>query len=137
VQPANQNPYVPLLLLDGEPWSASAPPTFVDRREYDVSPVIPDGGEVAYSRATFEGGAIDFKESWRFSFLATAGAFSSFSTGGQTSVVGSVNPVDSSWSPKDEDGAQDVTYFVVVRDGRGGEGWTVRHARFAPTVPAK
>ena len=137
VPPPNQNPYIPLLLLDGEPWSASAPPVLVDRRDYEVSPAIPDGGEEAYARATFEGGSIDFKESWRYSFLATAGAFSSFSTGGQSSVVGSANPTDSSWTPADSDAAQDVTYFVIVRDGRGGEGWTVRHARFAPTVPAK
>lgn len=137
VPPPNANPYIPLLLLDGEPWSVAPPPTLVDRRGHDVLPLIPDGGEEPYTRATFEGGSIAFRESWRYSFLATAGAFSSFSTGGQSSVVGSDNPIDSSWAPIDSDGPQRVTYFVVVRDGRGGEGWAVRQADFAPTVPAK
>ncbi|MBS2026471.1 MAG: hypothetical protein JST54_01095 [Deltaproteobacteria bacterium] len=136
-QTPNQNPYIPALNLDGDIWSDTLPPVLVDRRAYDIAPVIPTAAEEAYSRPLFTGGEISFHESWRYNFFATAGGFSSFGSGGSSNIGSGDNPTDSKWTPKASDGPQNVTYFVVVRDGRGGEGWTVRTAQFAPTVPAK
>jgi hypothetical protein len=128
----NTNPFVPAVYLDGALWSATAPPLLDALRDYDVSPLVPTGAEEAYSRPTFEGGEVDFTESWRFNFFATAGGFSSFSTGGSSIFATGDTPSNSTWTPKAEDGPQRVTYFIVVRDGRGGEGWTVRTAQYAP-----
>jgi hypothetical protein len=94
--------------------------------------VVVTDAEEPYTHPTFEGGQLQFRERWRYNFYATAGTFSSFNTGGTNNFSGDANAVDSDWKPRDEDGAQDLTSFIVVRDGRGGEGWTVRHARFEP-----
>ena len=133
----NQNPYIPALDLDQNIWSETLPPTLVDRRAYDIAPVVPAAAEENYTRPLFTGGSLSFQESWRYNFFATAGGFSSFGTGGSSNIGSGDNPTDSQWTPKDTDGPQNVTYFVVVRDGRGGDGWAVRTAQFAPTIPAK
>lgn len=128
----NQNPYIPALLLDGHLWSASGPVAIADREGHTVSPVPVPDAEERYQRPQFQGGALTFRESWRYNFFATAGGFSPFGSGGQSNLTGAAAPTDSTWSPRKEDGAGRVTFFVVVRDGRGGEGWAVRSADFAP-----
>ena len=128
----NQNPFIPELLIDGAAWSASGPIALEGRQSHTVSPVLVPGAEERYQRPQFAGGSLSFRESWRYNFFATAGGFSPFGSGGQSNVTGSKNPTESVWAPRTEDGAGRVNYFVVVRDGRGGEGWTVRTADFAP-----
>jgi len=128
----NQNPFLPAVDLDGQVWSASAAPTLPGRRGYEVAPVIPTAAEETYTREKFDGSALTFQESWRDDFFATAGGWSSLSGGGQSNLTGNAAPTDSTWTPKADDGPQPVTFFVVVRDGRGGTGWAVRSALFAP-----
>jgi hypothetical protein len=36
------------------------------------------------------------------------------------------------WEPEEGAAAQDVTFYAVVRDGRGGSSWVMRRARWSP-----
>lgn len=128
----NQNPFIPAVFLDGDVWSATVPPVLADRCAHAIAPVVVDGGQETYSRQKFDGSSIQFRESWRYNFFATGGGFTAAATGGAGGILGTPQPTDTTWQPDDGEAPGEVTYFLVVRDGRGGEGWTVREARFAP-----
>lgn len=127
----NTNPFIPAVFLDGSLWSATEPPVLTGAEDHLVSPVVVDGGEESYAKPKFEGGSIPLRESWRYNFYATAGGFSPGATGGQGGLLGTQIPTDTHWRPDDAEAPGPVTCFMVVRDGRGGEGWTVREAFFA------
>ena len=90
-----------------------------------------------YDRTAFDGSTVHFKETWRYSFFATAGSFSPSSAGGGNGPPGTGTGSDSittRWVPDLGEAGGPVTVWIVIRDGRGGETWTVRQAT-APSLP--
>jgi hypothetical protein len=130
VPTANQNPVIPFVSVAGHLWGEDEV-VQLGTGPYDVAPDPANGLQEAYTKPTFEGGTLSFTESWRYNFFATSGQFDSAVTGGVDNFLGSTGPVDDHWSPN-EATAQDATFFIVVRDGRGGESWAVRKAHLAP-----
>ncbi|HYV45532.1 MAG TPA: hypothetical protein VFA20_11760 [Myxococcaceae bacterium] len=90
-----------------------------------------------YDRTAFDGSTIHFSEVWRYSFFATAGSFSPANAGGNAGPPGTQpdqGPVSAKWVPDLGETGGPTTVWIVVRDGRGGETWTVRQAN-APSLP--
>lgn len=126
-QTANLNPFVGAIRLDGEPWREEVPRTLSARSPMRVSAADPAPRAETYVVPDFRGGFQTLKERWTFSFLATAGRFSRHHAGGGTEVVATEpERIESDWAPPGEPLPTWVTFFIVVRDGRGGEGWSVR-----------
>jgi len=115
-------------LLPGRCESAAAAAlTVAPGQEVVLLPVEPEGVRETYVLPTFEGGVRRITENLRYSWLATAGSWSSGSTGGPVDGFGNVPPLDSTWrAPED---AGDVRLWLVQRDERGGLAWTEYCAR--------
>jgi hypothetical protein len=148
----NTNPEIEGVLADDAGWTADAPPTFTPKEAtstttggggakltggIDVLPLFDAGTQEKYFRYTFSGQEVDLQEAFRFNFFATAGTFNPFGTGGlnvRAITNGSTEPppYDTLWFADQGQATQDVTYWIVVRDGRGGENWIVRQAHFQP-----
>jgi hypothetical protein len=151
----NTNPQIDGLQLDGSEWSATNPPTVVGGAlgsgngnprgggsvnfpdgggGHDIAPEFDVASQEVYTHPTFTGGIVTLHEAFRFNFFATLGSFNPAVSGGVSNgITNNTNPkTDSHWRPDQNDGEQDVTFWVVVRDGRGGENWIVRRAHFTP-----
>lgn len=137
----NTNPALLGVDIDGESWGPSLVIS-VSNGSHTITP-IPDTAKIeTYSRQTFQNEQIQFTESWRYDFFADVGKFTSTSTGGTSNLTGVPSPPDNTWSPcAGTNGAgplrrgstiqcstsgQKVTFWIVVRDGRGGETWAQR-----------
>ena len=127
---ANLNPVIPFVSVDGHVWGEDET-LALGLGPYDVAPDPAKGLQEAYTKPTFEGGTLGFTESWRYNFFATSGQYDRAVTGGVDSFLGAAGPVDASWSANAKV-EQDATFFIVVRDGRGGESWAVRKAHLTP-----
>lgn len=82
-----------------------------------------------YEVRTFEGELRTLQEAWRYNFFATHGSFSPQAAGGSNLLRGDAG-VEANWSrvELEDGGSGPTTVWIVVRDGRGGENWTTRHA---------
>jgi hypothetical protein len=129
---ANLNPIIPTVDVDNHLWAESEVVLLNQRAGYEVEPYLPANLEVQYTKPTFDGTTLTFTESWRYNYFATAGTFSDSETGGTDVFTETQDNINSVWTPRATDGQQDVTFWIVVRDGRGGENWTVRHGHFQP-----
>ncbi len=146
--PPNRNPVLDTLRFDDEDWAPDAEVTFASavRSRTGFGPLsgtapapankvepIPDPALAEdYTVTTFDGQTKSLHEAWRYNFFTTQGSFSRASTGA-TSPLDTTPPLDTRWQAlAPEDGGL-ATVWVVVRDGRGGESWLVRHAQ-APEV---
>lgn len=79
---------------------------------------------------------VRLKESWKFSWHTSLGRFSPVTSGG-TDFSGMLSKPKSTWLPRIDGGTAglpktDVDFWIVVRDGRGGESWITRKAHFIP-----
>ncbi|HEY3445002.1 MAG TPA: hypothetical protein VGK67_01515 [Myxococcales bacterium] len=127
---ANQMPQVPDVLFDGV---LALPGDVVrikgGRYPLDVFPPDPALFET-YFVPTFKGELAELHESWTYAWYTTKGYFSAETTGGWDSIMKEPLetktmlqlPVDTTPGP--------FQILCVVRDGRGGETWTVRDAEF-------
>ncbi len=70
-------------------------------------------------------------ETWKVAHYATSGTMSPYQTGG-TDLGGQDARHHFKWSPDPKAAAQDVTFWFVVRDGRGGQSWLTRKAHWSP-----
>ncbi|RYZ34073.1 MAG: hypothetical protein EOO72_13425, partial [Myxococcaceae bacterium] len=75
--------------------------------------------------------AVNLKEAWEISWHATLGEFGPQETGG-ADFGGQQGRHRTEWKPAQGAAAQEVTFWAVVRDGRGGSSWLVRRARWSP-----
>jgi hypothetical protein len=140
----NVTPKVPGLMLQGEPWLEGGelrelegagpfkiePEKFTDLEEEYVVPSL------AASPAEMK--PIKLVESWKLAWHADYGTFSQAETGGV--VFGSESGIHKvEWRPpnaaRELTEPKVVSFYVVVRDGRGGESWLLRQARYRPTPP--
>ena len=133
----NQLPVLEGLTLNGNPWSdvvlltgfqsyTLEPVDFSSRQEDYVVP----GFQVQGSRVILP--AVHLKESWLLSWQSDSGSISPGPTGGTSAFSGVSGPHQVKWTPDSGAPEQDVTFWVVARDGRGGESWITRKAHYKP-----
>jgi hypothetical protein len=99
---------------------------------FQFYPVPPADVDLDYTLPTFTGGTIDLTEAWRYHFYGTAGTFSPAASGGYNTAMSVANPIDSLWNPASTDPEQDVWFWIVVDNGRGGTDWIERHGHYVP-----
>jgi hypothetical protein len=127
----NVQPVLPGLRVDDAPWEEgtplelSGPGPFLMTSE-DVSAL-----EETYVVPGLRLNAITLKEAWEISWHTTLGEFSPQVTGG-SDFGGQQGRHRTEWEPAEGATAQDVTFWAVVRDGRGGSSWLMRRARWSP-----
>ena len=130
-QAANVTPVLPGLRLDGRSWG-----------EADVLPVSGAEGaslepedfsalEEPYVVSSFELKPLQLQESWVLSWYVSSGRMEREDTGG-TDVDGTEIRPGNTWIPARDQAAGEVTFHVVVRDGRGGTSWYMRRAQYTP-----
>jgi hypothetical protein len=147
--PPNRNPAIDGVTYAGADWAEGAPVAFNGEvhRGFRGSTVTSDNPIQVlptaslfedYDRTAFDGSTVHFSEEWRYSFFATAGSFAPASAGGGAGPPGRQSnpgdPVETKWVPDVGEAGGPVTVWIVIRDGRGGETWTVREAT-APSLP--
>ncbi|HZN94952.1 MAG TPA: hypothetical protein VFB81_19700 [Myxococcales bacterium] len=136
-QQANVTPALPGMNMNGNPWPEepevlqltgrgpfrTLPDDMAALQEPYVVPSIPDqNGTVT---------RIDLVESWKLSWYTDYGTFSSATTGG-TDASGRESRHNDEWRLPANAEERDVTYWVVVRDGRGGLSWKTWRAHYTP-----
>lgn len=102
----------------------------------DIEPVEPEGAREDYVLPTIDGDRVELTENLRYQWLATAGKWKRFESGGPTDPFGNEPPIDTRWTaPEDlgEIGAGlGVEIWVVQRDERGGSSWYRSCVRVEP-----
>jgi hypothetical protein len=131
---ANRNPGLDALDVDGDATRPLAPGRCADPAaprfevapgdELDLLPVEPMDARETYVLPTFDGGVRRITENLRYAWYASAGSWSSGSTGGPIDAFGNAAPLDSTWRVPEEGTTGDVSLWLVQRDERGGASWT-------------
>lgn len=127
----NQQPVLPGLRLDGAPWHEEVLPVLRGPGPFVVTPEDFTALQEAYVVPSFELEPVALKESWEVSWHTTLGQFSPGETGG-TNINGEAERQETEWSPPEGAVEQEVRFWAVVRDGRGGQSWLERRARWIP-----
>jgi hypothetical protein len=131
-QTANMNPALPGLSVDGVPWDGGAPLTFLgDAGPFTMAPMDYLALEEGYVIPSLDLKPIYLKESWLWDWYTDVGSFSQAETGG-TDIGGFAGQAVTQWKPPERGNPQDVHFWVVVRDGRGGMAWLTRTAHYTP-----
>jgi hypothetical protein len=129
---ANVNPVLPGLKLDDAPWAEEAVPELRGPGPFVLTTEDVTALEEHYVVPGLRAQGVSLKEAWKVSWHASSGEFSIQVTGG-ADFGGQVGRHRTEWKPPEgSDSAQDVTFWAVVRDGRGGESWLRRRARWVP-----
>jgi len=128
---ANVQPVLPGLRVDGAAWTEDAP---LELR--GAGPFVMTSDDVTALQETYvvpglRLEAVTLRESWVISWHTTLGEFSPQETGG-SSFGGQEGRHRTEWEPPAGAQAQEVTFWAVVRDGRGGSSWLVRRAHWSP-----
>ncbi len=100
-----------------------------------LRPIEPATAREVYAVPTLDGSSQTFTESLTYQWIASAGGFSSGSTGGPRDVSGNPAPLYSDYrSPPAEelDGPTDVTLWIIQRDERLGVHWYEACVRVVP-----
>lgn len=129
---ANQNPVLPGLNLDGAPWTAETVPEPRGLGPFVVTLDDLTDRQEAYVVPGLRQEAVHLTEAWKVSWHASFGKFNVEETGG-ANPGGEAGRHRTEWEPPKEGGeAREVLFWAVVRDGRGGQSWVSRRARWAP-----
>lgn len=100
-----------------------------------LTPVEADGAREVYVVPRLDGMQQSFTESLTYQWLASAGTFTSGSTGGPRDIAGNPAPLFTDYrAPKAKDlsGPLDVALWVVQRDERLGAAWYESCVRVVP-----
>jgi hypothetical protein len=128
---ANVQPELPDLLLAGEPWVAGVPRELSGPGPFEVNVPELTGREEAYVVPSFELKPLKLQEAWEVAWHASLGSFSPNQTGG-ADFGGGVARHRVEWTPPRNAQAQEVRFWVVARDGRGGMSWVERTVKYTP-----
>jgi hypothetical protein len=131
---ANVLPELPGMKLNGVDWpqdggltlhSADAP--------FRVTPYDFTALEESYGVPSFDLHEVHLQESWKVSYYTSVGHMGPNTLGGEDFTGGTDIQV-STWLPGHDGGIaeQDVDFWFVARDGRGGESWLSRRAHYVP-----
>jgi hypothetical protein len=128
----NNNPVLPGLNLEDSTWPEEISKDLHGPGPFAISVDDVSSLEEHYVVPGIRVKSVSLTESWKISWYTTLGKFSAEETGG-ADFGGEVGRHRTKWEPPKEGGAeQDVTFWAVVRDGRGGVSWTIRRAHWVP-----
>ncbi|NVJ28453.1 MULTISPECIES: hypothetical protein [Myxococcus] len=128
----NQQPELQGLRLEGEPWAEEALPELTGQGPFVITAEDVSALEESYVVPGFRREAVSLKEAWSISWHASLGEIPDEETGG-ADFNGEPGRHRVEWEPPEKDGvAQEVTFWAVARDGRGGSTWLIRKARWTP-----
>jgi hypothetical protein len=127
---ANRTPVIPGLLVNGSPWAADETKPLQGPGPFHLSPMDFTALQEDYVVPSFDLRPVHLRESWRLSWHTDVGTISPTETGG-VDFAGQESRQLVEWRPGASPG-QDVNFWVVARDGRGGESWLTRRARYSP-----
>jgi len=134
---ANQNPVLPGITLNDTLLNSDDFPTVQGPGPYVFKAVDFSDQEESYVVPSYDLQRVELKESWIISWFTDLGLFGADKTGGTTAAVES--PSTNTWYPTQAAavGEKDVTFWFVIRDGRGGTSWLTRrlHHYPAPNAP--
>lgn len=125
------NPAFTTISLDGQTWDAGSDPTLAASQVHTVAPADPTPFEQQYVVPLYTGGSEQLTEAWMYTYMATAGGFDSLDRGG-VALTGQTEPINDTWTAHSTDPEQDVTFYFILRNGRGGETWTTRQGHLSP-----
>ncbi len=128
----NHTPRLPGLLLEGEPWPDDALPDLQGSGPFAVEPEDFQDRLEPYVVPSYSLKPVHLSELWIISWRADMGTFSEGDTGGTGFDGIAVAKHHTEWTPGPDATERDVTFWAVVRDGRGGESWLVRKAHWRP-----
>jgi hypothetical protein len=100
-----------------------------------MMPIEPDGVRESYVVPTLDGQSQQFTESLTYQWVASAGGFSSGSTGGPRDFSGNPAPLFTDYrapSAADLTGPTDVSIWIIQRDERYGAAWYESCLRVMP-----
>ncbi|MCA9521234.1 MAG: hypothetical protein KC609_09685 [Myxococcales bacterium] len=130
----NRNPAIADITFDGETVFGPKPLNLPGDAEIEVIPTPVEGSQESYPLVTFTGEVRDERERIVYNWYATEGGFSPDESGGRKGILGSgetdVDPKTTWNSPDDYTG--EVTFWVVIRDERGGSSWRSFTANVIP-----
>lgn len=131
----NVNPHLPGMRFDdGGVWGETFLPQFSGHPDAGVKlePLGFADLQETYVVPTFELQPLTLTEAWKISWHADLGHFSPTETGG-VGLDGNEGRHRAEWKPFSTDRTEkDVTFWFVVRDGRGGQTWISRRAHWTP-----
>lgn len=126
----------PVALAPGRCADQTAPPLeLLPSQTVRLTPIEPDGAREVYVVPRLDGETQTFTESLTYQWLASAGGFSSGSTGGPHDIAGNPAPLFTDYkapAAKDLTGPTDVQLWVIQRDERFGAAWYEACVRVVP-----
>ncbi len=125
----NANPTIARVKADDYPLAGPALGANAKGEKVKLLPEPGPGAKERYWVATYTGGERELDEYLSYAFFTTAGKLSPATTGGKPSPFVDNKKVDdpsSDWTPPEQAGS--ATIYLVVRDDRGGVGWTTLRA---------
>ncbi len=127
----NAQPALPGVLLEGQPWEEGVPRELSGPGPFKMD--VPDLSEVQepYVVPSFELKPVQLQEAWELAWHTTLGRMSPNETGG-ADFGGGVERHQVEWTPPRDAQAQEVRFWVVSRDGRGGMSWVERRVNYTP-----
>ncbi|MBX7112714.1 MAG: hypothetical protein K1X64_00170 [Myxococcaceae bacterium] len=126
----NENPALQGIRLDGEPWPENGLRTLTGSKGiFELDDFA--GLEEQYVVPSFELQPIALKEAWKVAWHTTMGRFGPTETSG-VDQGGQASRHKTTWTPGANPKEGPVTFWFVVRDGRGGESWTSRSGYYVP-----
>ncbi|MBN8232724.1 hypothetical protein JYK02_34920 [Corallococcus macrosporus] len=128
---ANVQPVIPGLRVDDAPWPENEPLELSGPGPFVVTADDVSALEENYVVPGLRLQAVNLKEAWEIAWYSTLGEFSLSETGG-ADFGGQEGRHRVEWEPAEGAQAQEVTFWAVVRDGRGGSSWVTRRARWSP-----
>ena len=120
----NRTPVMPGVAIQGEPWMDDRDLVLTGAGPFELAPE-----DFFPARETYLApNDVPVLESWRVAWYTTLGTISPEETG----LDSGNGPHTVLWVPTPGAPAQHVTFWVVVRDDRGGLSWLTRTARHEP-----
>lgn len=113
----------------------AAPLELAPTQKIRITPIEPDGVRETYVVPTIDGQGATFTEALTYQWLASAGSFTSGSTGGPRDVSGSPAPLFTEFrAPRaaDLEGPTNIALWIVQRDERLGATWFESCVRVVP-----
>jgi hypothetical protein len=128
----NAVPRLPGLLWNGEPWPEGEIKDVTGRTPVVITPDDFSTLEEDYLVASLALQPVSLRESWKINWVTTSGTMAPYASGG-TDFSGTTGRHKSTWTPDPKATTpSNVTFYFVVRDGRGGESWLTRQIRWTP-----
>ena len=128
---ANVQPRLPGVLLEGQPMDAEVPRELSGPGPFKLEAQDFSALEESYVVPSFELKPVRLREAWELSWHTTLGTFQPNQTGG-ADYGGGEGRHRVEWRPPRDAQAQEVRFWVVARDGRGGMSWVTRTVKYTP-----